>query len=382
MDLMMHDHNRLRGPMYLVYKTSRCWPALALCTNATPTLPLPILLYHLVPHPSFRVVLNSRTSRLHLPGILDRVPTLVTVRPPLDEVLRSGIALLFMKNIARLRAFLAHLPAFTPGPLQCQPPLLHIRPPTLCLLSHSSRLNLQHLMAIQNPLRTRPCRRLRRKRGLHPRQGPLILRKCPFQLVGVKLFIPCHGADMPVGTIPKGSSFLSSPPFTTATSNRSPELKRPSPLGTKPGFVKKILESLNTSSSIGLFNVNRRQSLKHASREKSPRGSEPAHSVVTEEGSEKASSRGSDHRSGGSGSGKNSNHRGSGSTSNGRADTGHSPTDEKVYFVAFCSFLYLFLFPAPQDWRALVSARSPGRTLYLDSLPRRALPHTPPTVLD
>lgn len=135
-----------------------------------------------------------------------------------------------------------------------------------------------------------------------------------------------------VGTVPKGSTFLSSPPITTTASTRSPELKRSSPLRTNPGFMKKIMDSLNTSSGIGLFNINRRQSLKHASHEKSPRKSERAHSVATEEGSEKASSRGSDHRSGSGGSGKSGDYEG---TSNSRSDTGHGPTEEKVFSATF-----------------------------------------------
>lgn len=137
---------------------------------------------------------------------------------------------------------------------------------------------------------------------------------------------------MLVGTIPKGSTFLSSPPITTTTSNRSPELRRSSPLVTTSGFVKKFLDSLNASSSIGLFNVSRRQSLKHASHEKSPRKSERAHTVTIGEGSEKASSRGSDHRSGSSGSGKGGDYEG---TSNSRSDAGHGPTEEKVFSIIF-----------------------------------------------
>jgi len=141
-----------------------------------------------------------------------------------------------------------------------------------------------------------------------------------------------------VGTVPKGLSFLSSPPITTATSNRSPELKRSSPLGTKPGFVKKIMDSLNASSSIGLFNVSRRQSLKQASRGKSPRRSEQTHSVVTRDSSEKAGSHSSGHHSGSGGSGKGGkggDYGGSRSTSNGRSDAGHDPTGEKVSSVTF-----------------------------------------------
>jgi hypothetical protein len=145
-----------------------------------------------------------------------------------------------------------------------------------------------------------------------------------------------------VGTVPKGLSFLSSPPITTTTSNRSPELKSPSPLGTKPSFVKKILDSLNPSSSIGLFNVSRRQSLKHSSREKSPRRSGQAHSVVTKDNSEKSSPNSSGHRSGSDGS-KGGDHRGS-STSNGRSDTSHGPTDEKVSSATFYLHLYLPFF--------------------------------------
>jgi hypothetical protein len=91
-----------------------------------------------------------------------------------------------MKSEARLQAFPAHLLAFTPGPLQYPPLLPRVRPSTLCLPSHSSRLNLRHLMATQNHQRTRPCRRLRRKLGLHPQQDHLVLRNRLLQPVGVK----------------------------------------------------------------------------------------------------------------------------------------------------------------------------------------------------
>lgn len=143
-----------------------------------------------------------------------------------------------------------------------------------------------------------------------------------------------------VGTAPKGLSFLSSPPITTTTSDRSPELRRSSPLGTKSGFMKKFLDSFNTSSSIGLFNVSRRQSLKHASHEKSPRRSDQDHSIVTRNSSEKSSSDSPGHRSGSGGS-KGGDYRGSGSTSNGRSDAGHGPSDEKVSSIT--SYLYLYL---------------------------------------
>ncbi len=107
--------------------------------------------------------------------------------------------------------------------------------------------------------------------------------------------------------------------------------------------MKKILDSLNAPSSIGLFNVSRRQSLKHASHENSPRRSDQARSVVTRDSSEKSSSDGSGHRSGSGGS-KGGDYRDSGNTSNGRSDAGHSPPDEKVCSVAFCLYLYLPFF--------------------------------------
>lgn len=187
MDLMIHNPNRLHGPIQSAYKTSRCSPALALYTNATPNLHPPILLYHLVLHPFFRVVLSRGTFRLHLPAIRDRVPTLVIAHPPLDEVLKSGIVLPFMKNVAHLQVFLAHLPVFTPGPLQYRPLLPHVRSLTLCLLSHSSRPNLQHPMATRNHLHTCPCRRLRHKLGLHLQPDPLVPRNRLLQPVGIHL---------------------------------------------------------------------------------------------------------------------------------------------------------------------------------------------------
>ena len=155
--------------------------------NATPILRQPILLYHPALHPSFRVVLSSGTFRSHLPAIHDQAPTLATVPPPLDEVPRSRIVLPFMKSEAFLQAFPAHLLAFTPGPLQYPPLLPRVRPFTLCLPSHNSRLNLQHPMDTQDHQRTRPRRRLRLKLGLHPQQGPLVLRNRLLQPVGVKL---------------------------------------------------------------------------------------------------------------------------------------------------------------------------------------------------
>jgi len=99
------------------------------------------------------------------------------------------IALPFMKSEARLQAFPAHLQAFTLGPLQYPPLLPHVRPFTLCLPSHSSQLDLRHLMATQNRQRIRPCRRLRHKLVLHPQQGPLVLRNRLPQPVGSK---PLH----------------------------------------------------------------------------------------------------------------------------------------------------------------------------------------------
>jgi len=306
--------------------------------NVTPTLLQPILLFHPALHPSFRVVRSSGTLRSHLPAIHDQVPTLATVRPPLDEVPRSRIALPFMKSGVCLQAFPAHLLAFTPGPRRCPPLLPRVRFSTLRLQSHISRLNLQHPMATQNRQRIRRCRRLRRKLGLHRQQDPLVLRNRLLQPVGVKSITSCLHVNMFVGTVPKGLSFLSSPPITTATSNRSPE-PIPSPMGTKPSFVKKILDSLNAPSSIGLFNVSRRQSLKHASHEKSPRRSEQSHSVVTKDSSEGSSSNSSGHRSGSGGS-KGGDYRGS-SASNGRSDTSHGPTDEKVSSITFYSHLYL-----------------------------------------
>lgn len=41
-------------------------------------------------------------------------------------------------------------------------------------------------MDTQNPQRTRPCRRLRLKLGLHPQQDPLVLRNRLLQPVGLK----------------------------------------------------------------------------------------------------------------------------------------------------------------------------------------------------
>lgn len=184
---MVHNHNRLRGPIQLVCKTSHCLPALALCTNATPNLHLLILLYHHVLHPSFRVVLSHGTFRPHLPAIRDRVPTLVIARPPPDEALKSEIVLPFMKSVACLQAFLAHLLAFTPDPLQYWPLLPHVRPLTLSLLSHSSRVNFQHPMATRNHPRTYPCRRLQHKLGLHLQPDPLVPRNRLLQPVGVNL---------------------------------------------------------------------------------------------------------------------------------------------------------------------------------------------------
>ena len=107
--------------------------------------------------------------------------------------------------------------------------------------------------------------------------------------------------------------------------------------------MKKILDSLNAPSSIGLFNVSRRQSLKRASHEKSPRRSDQGRSVVTSDSSEKSGSDGSGHRSGSGGS-QGGDYRGSGATSNGRSDAGHSPSDEKVSSVAFYLYLYLPFF--------------------------------------
>ena len=184
---MMHDPSRLRGLIQLVYKTSRCLPALALCTNATPILHPLILLYHLVLHPSFPVALSCGTLQPRLPAIRDRVPTLVIVRPPLDEVLKLGIVLPFMKSVACLQAFIAHLPVFTPGPLQYRPLLPRVRPLTLCLPSYTPQLNLRHPMATQNRLRTCPCRRLRHKRGLHPQPDPLVPHNRLLRPVGVSL---------------------------------------------------------------------------------------------------------------------------------------------------------------------------------------------------
>ena len=167
-----------------------------------------------------------------------------------------------------------------------------------------------------------------------------------------------------VGTIPKGSTFLSSPPITTTISNRSPEIKRSSPLGTNSGFVKKFLDSLNAPSSIGLFNISRRQSLKHASREKSPRRSERAHSVATGGGSEKASSRSSDHRSGSGGSGQGGDYEG---TSNSRSDTGRGPTEEKVFSFAFDLILYL-LFSSLSGLVTFGISTSTGKNLMSGSV--------------
>lgn len=107
--------------------------------------------------------------------------------------------------------------------------------------------------------------------------------------------------------------------------------------------MKKIMDSLNAPSSIGLFNISRRQSLKHASHEKSPRRSDQARSVVTSGSSEKSSSDGSGHRSGSGGS-RGGDYRDSGNTSNGRSDAGHSPSDEKVSSIAFYLYVYLPFF--------------------------------------